>query len=124
MKRTPPGSAATAGPPVAAASGEFASTTAADGDGGSDEAGGVSGSDARGDGGEGAGALAVEMASTRHTVEVVQEEEELKDVLNMRRPAEVGGWGPKRVSSECHGPFRVKFCASLPLRQNAVWRLN
>lgn len=119
MKRTPPGSAATAGPPAAAASDEFASTTPADGDGGreangeggSDEAGGVSGSDARGDGGEGAGALSVEMASTRHAVEVVQEEEEeeLKEVLNMRRPAEVGGWGPSSVRSECHRPFRAEF---------------
>lgn len=99
LKRTPPGSAAAAAPCAAAASDDVASSTAADGNGGrlasggsgNEEGGGVSSSDARGNEGERAGVVAVEMGGTGHAVEVAQEEEEeLKDALNMRRPAEVG----------------------------------
>lgn len=115
LKRTPPGAVAAAAPPAPAASDDAASSTVVDGNGGrlvrggggNEEGGGVSSSDARGNEGEGAGVVAVEMGSTGHAVEVAQEEEELKDALNMRRPAEVGLGSEQRWARDTAGVYRT-----------------
>lgn len=87
-------------PPAAALSDDTAASTAGDaadggrgtsGGVGKNAEGGVSGSGAwGGEGGDGPGALAGGMTAMGQVVH--EEEEELRDFLSMRRPAEVGVW--------------------------------